>query len=151
MNGRSSTAARPAAMASSWAATTNFMMPFKTATSPPTFTWQYSLAIGVDRNVTISVGDCGAAKRSSARSRNGLIATIGTPRRAASRSDVIILGLLVPGFWPITKIASVASKSSSNTVPLPMPILAARPTLVASWHMFEQSGKLLVPKRRTKI
>ena len=33
----------------------------------------------------------------------------------------------------------------------PMPMLWGRPTLVASWHMFEQSGKLLVPKRRTKI
>ena len=34
---------------------------------------------------------------------------------------------------------------------LPMPMLSGRPTLVASWHMLEQSGKLFVPKRRTKI
>ena len=32
------------------------------------------------------------------------------------------------------------SKSSSNTVPLPTPILAAKPTLVGSWHMLEQSA-----------
>ena len=126
------------------------MMPFSTATSPPTLTWQYSLAMRVELNVTISTGLCGAANRSSARSRSGLIATIGTPRRDALRSEVIIRGLLVPGFWPMTKIASVASKSSSRTVPLPMPMLSGRPTLVASWHMFEQSGKLFVPKRRTK-
>jgi hypothetical protein len=46
------------------------------------------------------------------------------------------------------KIASACSKSSSVTVPLPTPIDWARPTLVASWHMFEQSGKLLVPQLR---
>jgi hypothetical protein len=126
------------------------MMPFSTATSPPTLTWQYSLAIRVELRVTISTGAWGAAKRSSARSRSGLMATMGTPRRDALRSEVIILGLFVPGFCPITKIASVASKSSSRTVPLPMPMLSGRPTLVASWHMFEQSGKLFVPKRRTK-
>ncbi len=33
----------------------------------------------------------------------------------------------------------------SVTVPLPTPIACGSPTLVASWHMFEQSGKLLVP------
>jgi hypothetical protein len=95
-------------------------------------TWQYSLAILVKLSVTISIGACGAANRSRARSRNGLIATIGTPRREAFRSDAIILGLLVPGFWPITKIASVASKSSSSTVPFPIPMLIGSPTLVAS-------------------
>ena len=47
------------------------------------------------------------------------------------------------------KIASPWSKSSSVTVPLPTPIDSGRPTLVASWHMFEQSGKLLVPNSRT--
>ena len=125
------------------------MMPLSAATSPPTRTWQYSLAIRVELNVTISIGSCGAANRSSARSRSGLIATIGAPRRDALRSEVIIRGLLVPGFCPMTKIASVLSKSSSRTVPLPMPMLSGRPTLVASWHMLEQSGKLLVPNRRT--
>ena len=72
-------------------------------------------------------------------------------RRGATRlcSSVIMRGLLVPGFWPMMKIASACSKSSSSTVPLPTPILSGRPTLVGSWHMFEQSGKLFVPKRRT--
>jgi hypothetical protein len=75
--------------------------------------------------------------------------TIGTPRRDALRSSVIMRGLLVPGFWPITKIASACEKSSRITVPLPIPMLSGSPTLVGSWHMFEQSGKLFVPKRRT--
>ena len=126
------------------------MMPLSTATSPPTLTWQYSLAIRVALKVTISIGACGAAKRSRARSRSGLMATIGAPRREALRSSVIIRGLFVPGFCPMTKMASVASKSSRRTVPLPIPMLSGSPTLVASWHMFEQSGKLFVPKRRTK-
>ncbi|MNS92648.1 hypothetical protein D3C72_1267910 [compost metagenome] len=54
-------------------------------------------------------------------------------------------------FWPITKIASACSKSSSTMVPLPTPITGGRPRLVGSWHMFEQSGKLLVPNSRTRI
>ena len=76
------------------------MMPLSAATSPPTLTWQYSLAICVEPNVTISIGSCGAANRSSARSRSGLITTIGAPRREALCSSVIIRGLLVPGILP---------------------------------------------------
>ena len=34
-------------------------------------------------------------------------------------------------------------------MPLPTPMDAGSPTLVASWHMLEQSGKLLVPYSRT--
>ena len=47
-------------------------------------------------------------------------------------NSVIIRGLLVPGFWPRMKIASACSKSSSTTVPLPIPIDSGRPTLVGS-------------------
>ena len=72
------------------------------------------------------------------------------PRREALRRLVIMRGLLVPGFWPKMKMQSALSKSSSSTVPLPTPSDCGRPTLVASWHMFEQSGKLLVPYSRTK-
>ncbi len=77
--------------------------PLRAATSPPTLTWQYSLAMRVAVSVVISIGLCGEAKRSNARSRSGFKTTIGTPRRDAFRSSVIIRGLLVPGFWPITK------------------------------------------------
>jgi hypothetical protein len=51
----------------------------------------------------------------------------------------------VPGFWPITKTASAWSKSSSVTVPLPMPTVCVRASPLDSWHMFEQSGRLFVP------
>ena len=33
-------------------------------------------------------------------------------------------------------------------MPLPMPMVSASATEVDSWHMFEQSGRLLVPKAR---
>ncbi len=42
-------------------------------------------------------------------------------------------------------MTSASSKSSSSTVPLPMPIVEAIATPEDSWHMFEQSGRLLVP------
>ena len=58
-------------------------------------------------------------------------------------------GWLVPGFWPKMKIASACSKSASDTVPLPTPICSPSATPDGSWHMFEQSGKLLVPNSRT--
>ena len=44
----------------------------------------------------------------------------------------------------------MSSKSARETVPLPTPIISESPLPLDSWHMFEQSGRLLVPKRRTK-
>src|SRR3546814_9831861 len=79
----------------------------------------------------------------------GLATTMGTPRRAASLSVESIRGWLVPGLWPMQKMASARAKSSSVTVPFPIPMDSGRPTLVPSWHMLEQSGKLLVPYART--
>ena len=58
-------------------------------------------------------------------------------------------GWLVPGFWPITMIRSACAKSSYAMVDLPMPIVSSIAVPVDSWHMFEQSGRLLVPKART--
>ena len=83
-------------------------------------------------------------------SASGLTLTMRHPRFAARCSVVSIRGWLVPGFWPITKIASAASKSSSVTVPLPIPIACDSPTPLDSWHMFEQSGRLFVPNCRAK-
>ena len=67
------------------------------------------------------------------------------------RASVSMRGWLVPGFWPRMKMGSALAKSSSLTVPLPMP-MHARVSAVPldSWHMFEQSGRLLVPNWRTK-
>ena len=57
-------------------------------------------------------------------------------------------GLLVPTFWPKKKMQSVSSKSSSVTVPTGTPMLSGSATEVLSWHMFELSGRLLVPYSR---
>ena len=75
----------------------------------------------------------------------GLTATILQPRSLALCSGVSILGWLVPGFWPMTKMASARSKSLSFTQAFPIPIIGGSATLVDSWHMFEQSGRLFVP------
>jgi hypothetical protein len=57
-----------------------------------------------------------------------MIATIRAPRRLAAWSAVSMRGWLLPGFWPITKIASASAKSSSPTVPLPTPITGVSAT-----------------------
>ena len=69
----------------------------------------------------------GSAKRISARSGIGLTATIGALRFRASTKLDIIRGELVPVFWPMTKMASACSKSSSTIVPLPTPIAGGNP------------------------
>ena len=52
------------------------------------------------------------------------MATIFAPPRLACSRAVSIRGWLVPGFCPTTKMSSACSKSSSVTVPLPMPMVA---------------------------
>ena len=54
-------------------------------------------------------------------------------------------GLLLPTFWPKNMMQSVASKSSRVTVPTGTPMLSGSATDVVSWHMFELSGRLLLP------
>ena len=54
----------------------------------------------------------------------------------------------MPGFWPLIRISSDVSTSVSVTVPLPMPMVSVSALPEDSWHMFEQSGRLLVPRRR---
>ncbi len=92
---------------------------------------------------------CGLRKRTKPASLSGLIARIFAPFFLASSRAVSIRGWLVPGFWPMTRISSARWMSSRLTLPLPMPITSASATEVDSWHMFEQSGMLLVPKART--
>jgi hypothetical protein len=53
-------------------------------------------------------------------------------------------------FSAISQIASAASQSCRSTAPLPLPIAAVSPRPLASWHMFEQSGRLFVPNSRTQ-
>ncbi|MGY4351322.1 hypothetical protein ACVWXM_007815 [Bradyrhizobium sp. GM7.3] len=57
-------------------------------------------------------------------------------------------GALVVVLWPKKKMQPVVSKSSSRTVPTGTPITSGSATDVVSWHMFELSGKLLVPYMR---
>ena len=58
-------------------------------------------------------------------------------------------GALVAALSPISQIASADSQSCRSTVPLPVPIAAVIARPLASWHMLEQSGRLLVPNSRT--
>ena len=99
---------------------------------------------------TTPLAFCGFLNRTSPASFSGLIAMIFAPFFLAISSAVSIRGWLVPGFWPAMTISSAWWTSSKVTDALPMPITSASPTEVDSWHMFEQSGRLLVPKARTK-
>ncbi|MNX89235.1 hypothetical protein D3C86_1212420 [compost metagenome] len=120
-------------------------MPRMIAMSPPRAGRKNAVLVGLSPLVSISIACCGCWKRSRPRSLSGLMHTTCAPRFTASRSGSSMRGWLVPGFWPQTKIASACSKSSKVTVPLPTPTLCDNATPLASWHMFEQSGKLLVP------
>ena len=51
----------------------------------------------------------------------------------------------------MTRTKSAASKQSSRTVPLPIPIAADKPTPLDSWHILLQSGRLFVPICRAKV
>ena len=93
-------------------------------------------------------GVCGLRKRSSPASGSGLIARIFAPFFFAFSSAVSIRGWLVPGFWPLITIRSASYTSWRWTVALPIPIASASAIEVDSWHMLEQSGRLLVPKAR---
>ena len=87
----------------------------------------------------------GFLNRTRPASLSGLIAMILAPFFFATSSAVSIRGWLVPGFWPAMTMRSALCTSSKLTDALPMPITSASPTDVDSWHMLEQSGRLLVP------
>ena len=95
------------------------------------------------------LGFCGLWKLIRPASGSGFTATMTAPFCLATSRVDSIRGWLVPGFWPITTISSACSRSSSETLPLPTPIASVRAEPLDSWHMFEQSGRLFVPKPRT--
>ncbi len=70
---------------------------------------------------------------------------IEAPRLRASCSGCSIRGAFEPTFCPKKKSRSVSSKSSSRTVPTGEPMDCGSATEVGSWHMFEESGRLLLP------
>ena len=87
-------------------------------------------------------------KLNSPASGSGFTATTLPPLSLHSFSADSIRGWLVPGFCPTTKISSASWMSSRDTVPLPMPMVGFSAEPEDSWHMFEQSGRLLVPRDR---
>ena len=97
----------------------------------------------------MSTNSCGTIVRREAASISGLMCTSCAPRRSASASQVSIRGAFEAALSPISQIASACSQSSRSTVPLPVPIAAVSARPLASWHMFEQSGRLFVPNSRT--
>ena len=113
MNARSSAVPR---------ATSDFITPLSSAWSPPMRTCRYRSASGVP-NPSIPRTSCGLRNASSPASFSGLTATIFAPARLAACSAVSIRGWFVPGFWPRIRISCDFSKSSSFTVPLPMPVV----------------------------
>ena len=93
-------------------------------------------------------GRCGFLKRVSPASSSGLIEMTFAPLPLASSSAESMRGWLVPGFCPATTISDARWMSSRLTEPLPMPIVSTSAVPLDSWHMLEQSGRLLVPKAR---
>ena len=93
---------------------------------------------------------CGFLNRISPASGSGLTATIVAPRRLAFSSAVSMRGWLVPGFWPDDD-DQVGLVRCPRARPCPCRCRSSRsaPTPDDSWHMFEQSGRLLVPSPRT--
>ncbi len=112
-------------------------------------TWTFWSPVSVAWKVAIAANSCGTMVRRAPASRSGLTWTIWAPRRCALARVVSMRGALDAAFTPMTNSRSAASQSPMSQVPLPVPSAAwsARPE--ASWHMFEQSGRLLVPNSRT--
>ena len=117
---------------------------------------QRQVAVDPDRQVQVGERRCPCrpargrlrvVEPHSPASRSGLIETILAP---------LLLGLLQRGEHPRVVGAGVLADDHDQlgvvdvlevTAPLPMPIDSASAAPVDSWHMFEQSGRLLVPKR----
>ncbi len=59
-----------------------------------------------------------------------------------------IRGALEAALTPRMNSASALSQSLRSTVPFPVPSEAVSARPLASWHMLEQSGRLLVPSSR---
>lgn len=99
-------------------------------------------------NSAMSVKSCGTMVRVAAASTSGLTCTICAPRRSASARAVSIRGAFDAALTPRMNRASADSQSLRSTVPFPVPRDAWRARPLASWHMLEQSGSLVVPSSR---
>ena len=117
--------------------------------------------VAAEADLQEQVGERGAAADQAARGLRVLEAHQAGLGQRVDRDDLAppalafssaesIRGWLVPGFWPTTKIRSAWWRSSRRTLPLPMPMVSVSAEPQDSWHMLEQSGRLLVPKARAK-
>ena len=118
--------------------------------SPPIRTCTFMVPISVVWKVAMSTNSCGTIVRLEAASISGLMWTSCAPRRSASASQVSIRGAFVAALSPSNQIASACAQSLRSTVPFPVPSAAVIARPLASWHMFEQSGRLFVPNSRTQ-
>jgi hypothetical protein len=135
--------------ASSSASSSSLPSPANSAMSPPSRIWTNSSAIGTPSPTTPRTF-CGSLNRIKPASGSGLTAMILAPLAFAFSRIDSIRGWLVPGFWPAIRMQSACATSSTVTEPLPMPMDSLSAVPDDSWHMFEQSGRLLVPKLRTR-
>ncbi len=124
------------------------LIAWKRARSPLIRTWRKRSASSVPRP-SMPDGRCGLRKRISPASGSGLIATIRAPRRLrllerAQHARVVGAGVLADDQQQV----GVRRCPRARPMPLPMPIVSVRAQPLDSWHMFEQSGRLLVPKLR---
>ncbi len=127
---------------------TALAIPRSSAMSPPARTWRLRVLVRVDLKSAMSRKSCGTMVRVAAASTSGLTCTICAPRSYASASAVSMRGALEAALTPMMKSASADSQSARSAVPLPVPRAAVRARPDASWHMLEQSGRLLVPNSR---
>ncbi len=119
------------------------------AWSPPSLTWRKRSVSGVPPSARPRAV-CGFLNRSRPASGSGLTMMTRAPPALAFSSALSIRGWLVPGFCPATMIRSAWYRSSSSTLPLPTPSVSVSAEPDDSWHMLEQSGRLLVPNSRAK-
>ena len=109
-----------------------------------------SEAVEVARLRIISPIWLGTMTRVAAPSTSGFTCTTEPPRRITSTREVSRRGVFDAALEPISTIRSVRSRSERSTVPFLVPIEASSARPLASWHMLEQSGRLLVPNSLAK-
>lgn len=123
--------------------------PRRSARSPPIRGCTFIVPVLVAWKVPIARNSCGTMVRRDAASTIGFTCTMRAPRRYASANAVSIRGAFDAALTAITINRSARFQSPMSQVPLPVPSDACSARPVASWHMFEQSGRLLVPNSRT--
>ena len=120
-------------------------MPISTAMSPPGRTWWYCVLIrvslpGQHLDRALRVGEEFQPLLPHGVEGDDLHAALGRLLQRVQEA-----GQFEPVFWPKKNIASQFWRSSNTTVPTLAPMTFLSATEVVSWHMFELSGRLLLP------